>query len=207
MRELELKGVTRGKKKRTTIPEKLGQRPTDLVERKFEASGPNRLWVCDFSYVWTQRGFVYAAFVIDIFSRRIVGWRLSPSMRTELTLDALEMAIFARGQASLKGLIHHSDRGSQYLAILYTERLEEIGAQPSVGSRGDAYDNAVAEATVGLFKTELTERRGPWRSLEQLELAMARWVDWYNRRRLHESCGHLPPVEYEERCRTEQEAA
>jgi putative transposase len=142
-----------------------------------------------------------------VFSRRIVGWRISSSMRTELTLDALEMAIWARRGEDLEGLVHHSDRGSQYLAIRYTERLEEIGAQPSVGSRGDAYDNALAEATVGLFKTELTERRGPWRSLEQLELEVARWAQWYNERRLHEACGYLPPAEYEASWLTKQESA
>jgi len=207
MVELGLKGVMRGKRKRTTIPEESAPRPADLVERNFRAPGPNQIWVCDFTYVWTRLGFLYVSFVVDVFSRRIVGWRLSSSMRTELTLDALEMAIWARGGAELKGLIHHSDRGSQYLAIRYTERLEEIGAQPSVGSRGDAYDNALAEATVGLFKTELTERRGPWLSLEQLELEVARWVEWYNLRRLHEACGYLPPAEFEERWRTEQEAA
>lgn len=197
MRELGLKGVTRGKRKRTTIPDESAPRPLDLVERKFQAARPNAIWVCDFTYVWTRLGFLYVSFVVDVFSRRIVGWRLSASMRTELTLDALEMAIWARGGAELRGLVHHSDRGSQYLAVRYTDRLEEIGAQPSVGSRGDAYDNALAEATVGLFKTELTERRGPWRSLEQLELEVGRWVDWYNLRRLHEACGYLPPAEYE----------
>ncbi|MGH7904928.1 MAG: IS3 family transposase [Candidatus Dormibacteraceae bacterium] len=197
MIELGLRGVVRGKRKRTTIPDESAPRPTDLVERNFRASGPNRLWVCDFTYVWTRVGFMYVAFVVDVFSRRIVGWRLSPSMRAELTLDALEMAIWARGGAQLKGLVHHSDRGSQYLAIRYTDRIEEIGAQPSVGSRGDAYDNALAEATVGLFKTELIERGGPWVSLEQLELEVARWVEWYNHRRLHEGCEYLPPAEYE----------
>ncbi len=199
MRELGLEGVKRGKKKRTTIPDESAPRPQDLVERNFRAAGPNRLWVCGFTYVWTRRGFVYVAFVVDVVSRRIVGWRLSPNMRTDLTLDALEMAIWARGVAGgLEGLVHHSDQGTQYLAIRYTERLAEIGAQPSVGSRGDAYDNALAEATIGLFKTELTERRGPWTSLEQLELEVARWVEWYNHRRLHEACDYLPPAEYEE---------
>jgi len=178
MAALGLEGVRRGKKKRTTIPDESASRPRDLVDRNFRAPGPNRLWVCDFTYVWTRRGFLYVAFVVDVFSRRIVGWRLSPLMRTELTLDALEMAIWARGVAGLEGLVHHSDQGSQYLAIRYTDRLEEIGAQPSVGSKGDAYDNALAEATIGLFKTELTERRGPWHALEQLELEVARWVEW-----------------------------
>jgi putative transposase len=207
MAELGLKGVVRGKRRRTTIPDKSAPRPQDLVERNFAAPGPNRLWVCDFTYVWTRLGFLYVAFVVDVFSRRIVGWRISSSMRTELTLDALEMAIWARRGEDLEGLVHHSDRGSQYLAIRYTERLEEIGAQPSVGSRGDAYDNALAEATVGLFKTELTERRGPWRSLEQLELEVARWAQWYNERRLHEACGYLPPAEYEASWLTKQESA
>ena len=207
MAELGLKGVVRGKRKRTTVPDESAPRPRDLVERNFVAPGPNRLWVCDFTYVWTRLGFLYVAFVVDVFSRRIVGWRISSSVRTELTLDALEMAIWARQGEDLEGLVHHSDRGSQYLAIRYTERLEEIGAQPSVGSRGDAYDNALAEATVGLFKTELTERRGPWRSLQQLELEVARWVHWYNERRLHEACGYLPPAEYETAWLTQQEAA
>jgi putative transposase len=207
MRELGLRGVVRSKKKKTTIAEESSKKPTDLVEREFKASRPNQLWVCDFTYVWTKRGFVYVAFVIDVFSRRIVGWRQSSSMRGELTLDALDMAIFARGDASLKDLIHHSDRGSQYLAVLYTDRLGEIGAQPSVGSRGDAYDNALAEATVGLFKTELTERRGPWYSPEQLELEVARWVHWYNQRRLHGACQDLPPAEYEKNWQLEREAA
>jgi putative transposase len=207
MLELGLKGVMRGKRKRTTIPDESAPRPRDLVDRKFVALRPNQLWVVDFTYVWTRLGFLYVAFVVDVFSRRIVGWRISSSMRTELTLDALEMAIWARGGEELKGLVHHSDRGSQYLAIRYTERLEEIGAQPSVGSRGDAYDNALAEATVGLFKTELTERRGPWRSLEQLELEVARWVQWYNERRLHEACRYLPPAEYEALWLAEQEPA
>lgn len=197
MGDLGLRGVVRGRRKRTTITDEAAPRPADLVERKFHAPGPNRLWVCDFTYVWTQIGFLYVALVVDVYSRRIVGWRLSPSMRTELTLDALEMAICSRTGVQLKGLVHHSDRGSQYVSILYTERLEEIGAQPSVGSRGDAYDNALAEATVALLKTELTGPRGPWRSLEQLELEVARWVQWYNERRLHEACGYLPPDEYE----------
>jgi putative transposase len=198
MRALGLEGVRKGKKKRTTIPDESAPRPRDLVDRNFRAPGPNRIWVCDFTYVWTRRGFLYVALVVDVFSRRIVGWRLSQTMRTELTLDALEMAIWARGVAGLEGLVHHSDRGSQYLAIRYTERLEEIGAQPSVGSKGDAYDNAMAEATIGLFKTELAERRGPWLSLEHLELEVARWVEWYNLRRLHEGCEYRPPAEYEE---------
>lgn len=206
MLELGLKGVVRGKRRRTTTPDERAPRPADLVERNFRAEGPNRLWVCDYTYVWTRLGFLYVSFVVDVFSRRIVGWRLSSSMRTDLTLDALEMAIWFRGVAELKGLIHHSDRGSQYVAIRYTERLEEIGAQPSVGSRGDAYDNALAETTVGLFKAELTERRA-WSSLEQLELEIARWMEWYNQRRLHEACGYLPPAEYEELWRAEQEAA
>lgn len=207
MRQLGLQGVVRGKKKRTTIPDEAAERPRDLVDRNFRAAAPNRLWVCDFTYVWTWAGFLYVAFVIDVYSRRIVGWRVSSSMSAQLPLDALEMAIFSRRPDELTGLIHHSDRGVQYLAISYTERLDEIGAMRSVGSRGDAYDNALAENTVGLFKTELIARRGPWRTLEQLELAVARWVDWYNHRRLHEACGDLPPAEYEERWQLQQRAA
>lgn len=197
MRELGLAGVVRGKPKRTTQSADVSTRPVDMVERKFSAPAPNRLWVADFTYVSTWSGFVYVAFVIDAFSRYLVGWRVSSSLRTDLALDALEMAIWARGGSPLKGLIHHSDRGVQYLAVRYTERLAEVGVVRSVGSRGDSYDNALAETVVGLYKTELIRRRGPWRSLEQVELATAEWVDWWNHRRLHSAVDFRPPAEYE----------
>jgi len=198
MRKLQLVGVRRGTVKRTTLPGEVTERPQDLVERSFVASAPNRLWVADLTYVSAWPGFVYVAFVVDAFSRRIVGWRVSSSLRAELALDALEMAIWSRRSADLGGLVHHSDRGVQYLAIRYTERLAEEGAVRSVGSRGDSYDNALAETVVGLYKTELIRRRGPWRSLEQVELATAEWVDWWNQRRLHSAAGDAPPAEYEE---------
>ena len=197
MDELELRGVVRGKKKRTTWPGELGQRPADLVGRKFTAAAPNRLWVADLTYVSTWSGFVYVAFVIDAFSRVIVGWRASNSLHTELALDALEMAIWRRQQQDLTGLVHHSDRGVQYLSIRYTERLVDAGAIGSVGSRGDSYDNALAETVNGLFKTELIRRRGPWRSLEHVELATAEWVDWWNHTRLHSATDDMPPAEFE----------
>jgi putative transposase len=197
MAELNLFGVVRGKTPRTTTPATTEARPADLVERVFEALAPNRLWVADLTYVATWAGTVYASFVIDVFSRRIVGWRVSSTLRAELALGALEMAIWSRGSKALKGLVHHSDRGVQYLAIRYTERLADAGAVRSVGSRGDSYDNALAESVVGLFKTELIRMKGPWRTLEQVELATAQWVDWYNQRRLHSSIGNLPPAEYE----------
>ena len=176
-----------------------GPRPADLVERCFSASAPDRLWVADLTYVRTWSGFVYAAFVIDAYSRLLVGWQLATHLRTDLALDALEMAIWRRqGTGSdLDGLIHHSDRGGQYLAIRYTDRLADAGAVTSVGSKGDSYDNALAETTIGLFKTELVRRRGPWRGIDELELATLEWVDWYNHRRLHSACGNLPPAEYE----------
>jgi putative transposase len=196
MRTLELRGVTRAKRIRTTRPAVIEQRPADLVERVFEAPAPNRLWVADLTYVATQAGFVYAAFVIDAFSRRIVGWRVAVTLRAELALDALEMAICARG-APLPGLVHHSDRGVQYLSVRYTERLALAEAVGSVGSRGDSYDNALAESVNGLFKAELIERRKPWRSVGQVELGTAEWVDWWNQRRLHEACGYRPPAEFE----------
>jgi putative transposase len=191
-----LAGVTRTKRIRTTKPAPVGQRPADLVERVFSAAAPNRLWVADLTYVWTRAGFCYAAFIVDAFSRRIVGWRVAASLRTDLALDALEMAISARG-SDLTGLVHHSDRGSQYLAIRYTERLAEADAVNSVGSRGDSYDNALAETVNGLYKAELITRAGPWRSVEQVELATARWVHWWNTQRLHAACGHVPPAEFE----------
>jgi putative transposase len=197
MAELELEGAVRGKTWRTTIPSSVAQRPADLVDRDFSATAPNRLWVADLTYVSTWPGVVYTAFVTDVFSRYIVGWKVSTTLRAELALDALEMAIWSRGTTDLKGLVHHSDRGVQYLAIRYTERLADAGAIRSVGSRGDSYDNALAESVIGLYKTELIRKRGPWRSFEQLELATARWVEWYNQRRLHSSIGDVSPAEFE----------
>ena len=196
MRALGLAGATRIKRIRTTRPAALSQRPADLVERVFSAPAPNRLWVADLTYVWTRTGFVYAAFVVDAFSKAIVGWRVAASLRAELALDALEMAIFARGP-DLAGLVHHSDRGVQYLAIRYTERLAEAEAVGSVGSRGDSYDNALAETVNGLYKAELINRHGPWRTVEEVELATARWVHFWNTTRLHGACGDIPPAEVE----------
>jgi putative transposase len=197
MAELGLCGATRTKRVRTTTPAPESQRPADLVERVFSADVPDRLWVADLTYVWTRAGFCYASFVIDAFSRRILGWRVSSSLRTDLALDALEMAIFSRGDRELAGLVHHSDRGGQYLAIRYTERLADAGAVNSVGSVGDSFDNALAETVNGLYKAELINRRGPWRSVEEVEAATARWVHWWNTRRLHSACGDVPPAEYE----------
>jgi len=174
MAELGLRGITRTKKVRTTTPAAESERPVDLVDRVFTASAPDRLWVADLTYVWTRCGFCYTAFIIDAFSRRIVGWRVSSSLRTDLALDALEMATWSRGD--LDGLIHHSDRGVQYLAIRYTERLGDAGVTSSVGSKGDSYDNALAETVNGLYKAELINRRGPWRSVEQVESETAAWV-------------------------------
>jgi len=197
MRALGLAGATRTKRIRTTKPALVSQRPADLVERVFSAAAPNRLWVADLTYVWTRAGFVYSAFIVDAFSRAIVGWRVSASLRTDLALDALEMAIWNRRDAALAGLVHHSDRGVQYLSIRYTERLAEAEAVSSVGSKGDSYDNALAETVNGLYKAELIERRKPWRSVEQVELATAEWVDFWNARRLHQACGYQPPAEFE----------
>ena len=196
MRELGLSGVVRGKAKHTTVPDETTPRPADLVERDFRALGPNRLWVADLTYVRTWSGFAYVAFIIDVYSRSIVGWQASRSLRTDLALDALEQALWSRG-GPFDELVHHSDRGVQYLAIRYTERLAEVGAVSSVGSRGDSYDNALAESVIGLFKAELVRRRGPWRGLDDLELATLGWVDWYNHRRLHSALDYLPPAEYE----------
>jgi putative transposase len=196
MGELGLEGVRRGKPHKTTTPEPAAARPTDLVARDFSAERPNQLWVADLTYVATWSGFVYVALVIDAFSRFIVGWQASRSLRTDLALDALEMAIWRR-RAGLEGLVHHSDRGSQYLAIRYTERLAEAGAVTSVGSRGDSYDNALAETIIGLYKTELIRGRGPWKGLDEVEYATLEWVDWFNHRRLLEPIGHVPPAEFE----------
>ena len=195
MRGMGLRGAVRGKKIRTTVPGHNDARPLDLVKREFHADRPNKLWVADFTYVATWKGFVYVAFVIDVFARMIVGWRVLRSMCAELTLDALEQALWARQIAD--ELIHHSDRGSQYLSIRYSERLSDAGVDPSVGSVGDSYDNALAETIIGLFKTEVIRRRGPWRSLEDVEYATLEWVDWFNNRRLLEPIGNIPPVEVE----------
>lgn len=195
MRKLGLHGVVRGKRCRTTISDPAMSRPADLVNRQFKATRPNQLWVADFTFVATWSGFVYVAFIIDVFARRIVGWRASRSMRTDLVLDALEQAIWAR--AGAEGVIHHSDRGSQYLSIRYTERLAEAGLDPSVGSTGDSYDNALAETIIGLFKTEVIRKRGPWKGLEAVEYATLEWVDWFNNRRLLEPIGNIPPAEFE----------
>ena len=200
MREMGLAGAVRGRAwVTTTQSETDAPRPTDLVARDFTATRPNQLWVSDFTYVATWRGFVYVAFVIDVFARRIVGWRASNSLRTDLALDALDQAIYDRCDADTGDLVHHSDRGTQYLSIRYTERLADAGIELSVGSRGDAYDNALAETVIGLFKTEVIRRRGPWRSLEAVEFATLEWVDWFNHRRLLEPIGYIPPAEYEAR--------
>jgi transposase InsO family protein len=196
MREMGLQGVVRGRTPRTTIPDKASLRPADLVQRKFTADGPNRLWVADLTYVATWIGFVYVAFVIDVFSRKIVGWRVSRSLRSDLALDALEQALYSRRHTG--HLIHHSDRGVQYVSIRYTERLAEAGIEPSVGSVGDSYDNALAESVIGLYKTEVIYRLGPWRSCEHVEFETLDWVDWFNNRRLLEPIGNIPPVEFEE---------
>ena len=200
MRAMGLAGAVRGRAwTTTTAASSEGERPGDLVDRKFTATRPNQLWVSDFTYVATWRGFVYVAFVIDVFARRIVGWRVSSSLVTDFVLDALEQAIYDRCDADTGDLVHHSDRGTQYLSMRYTDRLVDVGIELSVGSRGDAYDNALAETVIGLFKTEVIRRRGPWRSLEAVEFATLEWVDWFNHRRLLEPIGYLPPAEYEER--------
>ena len=195
MRDLGLRGAIRGRKFKTTIPDEAAARPADLVQRDFTATRPNQLWVADLTFVATWRGFVYVAFVIDVFARRVVGWRASSSLRTDLALDALDQALYDRGE--VEDLVHHSDRGTQYLSIRYTERLAEAGIEPSVGSVGDSYDNALAESVIGLYKTEVIWRRGPWRNLEQVEFATLEWVDWFNHRRLLEPIGYLPPAEFE----------
>jgi transposase InsO family protein len=196
MDQLGLRGVVRGRRVRTTVPDPVAERPRDLVQRNFRATRPNQLWVSDLTYVATWRGFVYVAFVIDVFSRRIVGWRAASSLRSDLALDALEQALYDRDTDA--DLVHHSDRGVQYLSIRYTERLAEAGIEPSVGSRGDSYDNALAESVIGLFKTEVIRRDGPWRGLDDVEYATLEWVAWFNTQRLLEPLGYLPPAEYEE---------
>jgi transposase InsO family protein len=195
MRLLGLQGAVRGRKCRTTIADDSAARPLDRVNRQFQASRPNQLWVADFTYVATWAGFVYVAFVVDVFARRIIGWRVARSMHAELVLDALEQALWSR--SGNKGVVHHSDRGSQYLSIRYSERLAEAGAEPSVGSVGDSYDNALAESIIGLYKTEIIHRRGPWRHLEAVEYATLEWVAWFNHRRLLEPIGNVPPAEFE----------
>lgn len=197
MKRLGLEGVRRGKVVRTTVPDHAVPCPQDRVNRQFTATRPNQLWVSDFTYVSTWQGWLYVAFVIDVFARRIVGWRVSHSMRTDFVLDALEQALYARQPERNESLIHHSDRGSQYVSIRYTERLAEAGIEPSVGSRGDSYDNALAETINGLYKTELIYKRAPWKSREAVELATLEWVAWFNHHRLLESIGYVPPAEYE----------
>ena len=197
MKRLGLRGVIRGKVVRTTVPDPKAPCPLDRVNRVFKAERPNQLWVSDFTYVSTWQGWLYVAFVIDVFARRIVGWRVSSSMRTDFVLDALEQALYARQPERDDALIHHSDRGSQYVSIRYTERLAEVGIEPSVGSKGDSYDNALAETINGLYKAELIHRRAPWKTKESVELATLQWVSWFNNHRLMEPLGYIPPAEAE----------
>jgi putative transposase len=199
MRAAGLHGVVRAKSPRTTRPAPETDRPRDLVERQFTATAPNQLWVADITYIRTFSGWVYAAFVIDVFSRMVVGWQVATSLYTDLALDALDMAVFRRRRAGadLTGLIHHSDRGVQYRAIRYTERLDDADAVASVGSRGDSYDNALAEAFNSLFKAELIRNKGPWTGINDVEIAVAEYIDWFNRRRLHGELGHVTPAEHE----------
>ena len=199
MRDLHLRGLRRGKAPRTTLSAGGPDSRPDLVERQFHADAPDRLWVADITYCRTFAGWVYAAFVTDVFSRRVVGWQLSTSLRTDLALDALDMGLWTRARDGhdVSALVHHSDRGVQYVALRYTERLAEAGAVASVGSRGDSYDNALAEAFNSLFKAELVRNRGPWKSIDDLEIAVAEYLDWFNHRRLHGEIGLVPPVEYE----------
>jgi putative transposase len=197
MRRLGLQGARRGKTVRTTMPDRSALCPLDRVNRQFNADRPNQLWVSDFTYVSTWQGWLYVAFVIDVFARRIVGWRVSTTMTTDFVLDALEQALYARQPDPEDTLIHHSDRGSQYVSIRYSERLAEAGIAPSVGSKGDSYDNALAETINGLYKAELIHRRGPWKTRESLELATLEWVSWFNHQRLMEPLGYIPPAEAE----------
>ena len=198
MKQLGIRGAVRGKVVKTTVPDTSAPCPRDKVNRVFRAPAPNLLWVSDFTYVSTWQGFVYVAFVIDTFADRIVGWRVSRSAKTDFVLDALEQALHDRRPVQKGGLIHHSDRGGQYLSIRYTERLAEAGIEPSVGSVGDSYDNALAETINGLYKTELVQRQGPWRNMQDLEMATLGWVDWFNNRRLLGPIGNIPPAEAEE---------
>ena len=197
MRQQGLRGVRRGQAVRTTVPNLAAPCPGDRVNRQFRAERPNQLWVADFTYVSTWQGFVYVAFIIDVFARRIVGWRVSRSMRTEFVLEALEQALYARQPQGDDALIHHSDRGSQYVSIRYSERLAEAGIEPSVGSTGDSYDNALAETINGLYKAEVIHRCGPWKTAEAVELATLDWVAWFNHQRLLEPIGYIPPAEAE----------
>lgn len=198
MREVGLRGVVRGRSRvRTTWSQENSIRPADLVARQFRAAAPNRLWVADLTYVKTHSGWVYVAFIVDVYSRLVVGWQAARSLRTDLALDALEMALWRRRGRGLSGLIHHSDRGVQYLAVRYTERLAQAGISASVGSKGDSYDNALAESFNGLYKAELIHHRGPWRGLDDVEFATLEYVDWFNQRRLHGELGMLPPKDYE----------
>ena len=202
-----LRGVVRGRRIKTTFPSRLAERPLDLVNRDFKVTRPNALWVADLTYVATWRGFVYAAFVIDAFARRIVGWRVSTSLHTDIALDALEQALHDRRIGEQDQLIHHSDRGVQYVAIRYADRLADVGIDPSVGSVGDSYDNALAETINGLYKTELIRQKGPWRGIEAVEFATLEWVDWYNNRRLMEAIGNVPPAELETEYYEQQRSA
>ena len=205
MRALGLQGAVRGKPVRTTVSDKAAPCPLDRVNRRFHATAPNRLWVSDFTYVATWAGFVYVAFVIDAFARRIVGWRVSRTAHAGFVLDALEQALHQRRPLRGGGLVHHSDRGVQYVSIKYSDRLAEAGIEPSVGSVGDSYDNALAETINGLYKAEVIHRRGPWRSFEAVELATLEWVDWFNNRRLLEPIGNIPPAEAEARYHAQHE--
>ena len=197
MRGLGLRGVRRGKGMRTTVADPKAPCPLDKVNRQFHAERPNQLWVSDFTYVSTWQGWLYVAFVVDVFARRIVGWRVSTSMTTDFVLDALEQALYARQHERDGSLIHHSDRGSQYVSIRYSERLAEAGVEPSVGSKGDSYDNALAETINGLYKAELIHRRAPWKTKEAVEFATLEWVSWFNHHRLLEPIGYIPPAEAE----------
>jgi transposase InsO family protein len=197
MKRQGLQGVRRGKTVRTTIPDTSVPYPLDKVNRQFKADRPNQLWVSDFTYVSTWQGWLYVAFVIDVFARHIVGWRVSSSMRTDFVLDALEQALHARQPGKSESLVHHSDRGSQHVSIRYTERLAQAGIEPSVGSRGDSYDNALAETINGLYKAELIHRCAPWKTKAAVELATLEWVSWFNHHRLLEPIGYIPPVEAE----------
>ena len=196
MRDLGLKGEVRGRGVRTTWSDPAAANPLDRVNRNFTAKRPNQLWVADFTFVSTWQGFAYVAFIVDVFSRFIVGWRVSRNMKTDFVLDALEQALYAR-QPEKSGLIHHSDRGSQYVSIRYSERLLQAGVEPSVGSTGDSYDNALAETINGLYKTELVRKKGPWKTVEALEWETLNWVHWFNQTRLLEPIGHIPPAEFE----------
>lgn len=198
MQFMGLRGIIRGKPIRTTVPDKSAPSPLDRANRQFKAPAPDRLWVSDFTYVASWQGFVYVAFVIDVFARRIVGWRASRTAHAGFVLDALEQALHDRRPVHGGGLVHHSDRGAQYLSIKYSERLSEAGIEPSVGSVGDSYDNALTETINGLYKAEVIHRRGPWRNFEAVEFATLEWVDWFSHRRLLEPIGNIPPAEAEE---------